>query len=71
MNATKKRGMMKIAHRLPAGSPALVVMAAGVVTASSEFTLDAVDEYTPVRLADSLLNLSDKPTARRRPRFRD
>jgi hypothetical protein len=48
----------------------LVVMAAGVATASPEFTVDAIGEFTPIPLPDTLRSLSDqtsgyKPTARR------
>ncbi len=50
---------------MPARSLALVVLAAGVATAAPELTLDAVTEFTPVRLADALLSLSDMAEAHR------
>jgi len=53
-----------------AGNPALVVMAAGVVTASAEFAVETVGEFAPVWLPDTQSGFSDPslgctPTARR------
>jgi len=61
---------MSISRQVPARTLALVVMAAGVATASPEFTVDAIGEFTPIPLPDTLRSLSDqtsgyKPTARR------
>jgi hypothetical protein len=61
---------MNAKRQVPARSLALVVMAAGVVTASPEFAVETVGEFAPMRLADTLLSFSGptsghKPTARR------
>jgi hypothetical protein len=61
---------MSISRQVPVRSLALVVMAAGVATASPEFTVDAIGEFTPIPLSDMLRSLSDstpgyKPAARR------
>ncbi len=55
---------MKISGPLPTGSLALVVVAAGVVTVSPEFALDAVSEFTPLRLSDALLSLGSVAATR-------
>ncbi len=56
---------MKTAKSPPAFSLALVIAAAGVVTASPELTLDAVGEFTPAHLAAALLGSLDQPAGRR------
>ena len=61
---------MNTKRQMPTRSLALVVMAAGVATASPEFAVETVGEFTPIRLSDTLLSFSDptsgyKPTARR------
>gem|GEM_PF-2767019 len=49
-----KRTAMKISLPVQVKNLALVAMAAGVVTASPEFTLEAAGEFTPIRLSDIL-----------------
>ena len=61
---------MKTKRQVPARSLALVAMAAGGVTASPEFAVETVGEFTPIQLSDTLLSFSDptsgqKPAARR------
>jgi hypothetical protein len=61
---------MNTKRQVPAWSLALVVMAAGVVTASSEFVAEQVGEFTPIRLPDMLKGFGDpasshSPAARR------
>ena len=43
----------------PAVSPELVVMAAGVVTASDELAMDTIRDLTPIRLSPARTNFSD------------
>ena len=53
---------MNTKKQVPTGSLALVVMAAGVVTACPEFTVETVGEFTPSQLPDTLMGLGD-PTS--------
>ena len=55
---------MKVAKSSPAVSLALVVAAAGVVTASPEFALDEAGEFTAVRIPDVLLSPGDQSAGR-------
>jgi len=61
---------MNTKRQVPARSLALVVMAAGVVTASAESAAEKNGEFTPIRLPDILSGLGDPvsshgPAARR------
>jgi hypothetical protein len=61
---------MNTNRQVPLGSLALVVMAAGTVTASPEFAAEKVGEFTPIRLPDIPLKPGDTvsshgPAARR------
>jgi hypothetical protein len=60
---------MKISRLGPAGSLALVVLAAGVVTACLEFPAETVSELASARLPDTLMALGD-PTPGYRPAVR-
>jgi len=46
-------------RQVPARNLALVVMAAGVVTASPEFVMEKVGEFMPLRLPDILMGHGD------------
>jgi hypothetical protein len=61
---------MKTKRQVPAWSLALVVMAAGVATASPELSVDAIGAPVPIPLSDTPYRLSDptpghESTARR------
>ena len=55
---------MNTKRQVPARRLALVVMAAGVVTASPEFAAETVGEITSVRLSDILTGFSDLASSR-------
>ena len=56
---------MKTKRQVPARRLALVVMAAGVVTATPEFVVETVGEFTPIRSLDTLLSFGDPTSSQR------
>jgi len=58
---------MNTQRQVPARSLALVVVAAGVATASPEFAVETVGEFTPIQLSETLLSFSN-PTSGHKPR---
>jgi len=50
---------MNTKRQVPVAGLALVVMAAGVVTVSPEFTRETVGDFTPIQLPDTLAGLGD------------
>lgn len=55
----KVREAMNSAGHESAVSPELVVMAAGVVTASDDLTLETIGDLVPIRLSHAQSNFSD------------